>query len=159
MSNPNPNTDNLTPFQPGQSGNPNGKKKGLKNLSTLVRQVLGNDELFDELLRIAPNNKAKTQLKVLKELKDKRAGNALVLSMLLKSISGDTKAAEWLRKAGYGDRLSLVDDEDRPILPVYVASFEPPKPKPKRKAKPKAVKKKPNANKSKAKPSSRSNSK
>ena len=30
----------LTPFKPGQSGNPSGKKKGTKNMSTIFRELL-----------------------------------------------------------------------------------------------------------------------
>ena len=32
--------DNLTPYKPGQSGNPNGKPKGTKNRSTILREIL-----------------------------------------------------------------------------------------------------------------------
>ena len=32
--------ENLTPFQPGQSGNPKGKPKGARNRSTILREIL-----------------------------------------------------------------------------------------------------------------------
>lgn len=38
--------DNLTPFKPGQSGNPKGKPKGRLNLSTHIQNLL-NDESFE----------------------------------------------------------------------------------------------------------------
>ena len=34
-------TDNLKPFKKGQSGNPAGRAKGSKNITTIVRNVLG----------------------------------------------------------------------------------------------------------------------
>ncbi len=33
-------SDNLTPWQPGQSGNPKGKPKGSRNRETIVREIL-----------------------------------------------------------------------------------------------------------------------
>lgn len=32
--------ENLIPFQPGQSGNPNGRPIGIKNRSTILREIL-----------------------------------------------------------------------------------------------------------------------
>lgn len=36
------NEENLKPFKPGQSGNPKGKPKGAKNVSTILREMLQN---------------------------------------------------------------------------------------------------------------------
>lgn len=35
--------DNLTPFKPGESGNPAGRPKGTKNMSTILREMLELD--------------------------------------------------------------------------------------------------------------------
>lgn len=53
MTNPNPSPENQ--FKPGQSGNPNGKVPGTKNLTTKLREALdriheGSETPYDELL-------------------------------------------------------------------------------------------------------------
>ncbi len=40
MANKNPKRENLKPFQPGISGNPNGREVGTKNRSTIARKWL-----------------------------------------------------------------------------------------------------------------------
>lgn len=40
MANPNPNLNNLKPFKPGQSGNPEGTKPGKKNRATIAKKWL-----------------------------------------------------------------------------------------------------------------------
>lgn len=54
-----PHLKNLTPWKPGQSGNPAGKPKGAKNNSTVVKKILAapaNDgkagTLQDQIVRI-----------------------------------------------------------------------------------------------------------
>lgn len=34
------NDENLTPYQPGQSGNPSGKPPGTKNRATIIKEIL-----------------------------------------------------------------------------------------------------------------------
>jgi len=48
------NNDNLTPFKKGVSGNPKGRKKGVKNRSTIIKELFNsigvlNDYDFDQL--------------------------------------------------------------------------------------------------------------
>jgi len=38
--NPNPRLENLKPFEAGQSGNPNGRPKGRKNIRTMLMELL-----------------------------------------------------------------------------------------------------------------------
>jgi len=92
---PFPNKD--TQFKPGESGNPKGKPKGTKNLSTIIRELENED--YDWSL-IPIKNKEAAQ-------KFGAPWKAIVATALAKAYSGDIKAAEWLRKAGYGDKLTL----------------------------------------------------
>lgn len=74
-----PNSGNLTPRKPGQSGNINGKPKGAKNLSTVINELL-NDSFFAANIRQGYTIKA------------------LVHAQILLAINGDQKAFELLAK-------------------------------------------------------------
>lgn len=65
-------------FQPGQTGNPNGRPKKLPDLDKLLAEVLG------------PNKDGKDGMEVIVE------------AMLKKAAKGDVKAAELLLNRGYG---------------------------------------------------------
>jgi hypothetical protein len=66
-----------TRFKPGQSGNPNGRPKGSKNLKT---------ELSEELTERIDLREGGKSLRVSKQ-------RALVKAMTAKALQGDTKAA------------------------------------------------------------------
>lgn len=90
MANPNPNLDNLTPFKPGQSGNPAGKPPGIPNAKTRYKRILelitektnpvtGETEKFTqlELMDMAIFNKAlKGDLASYKEIMDRLEGRS-----------------------------------------------------------------------------------
>lgn len=91
------NEDNLKPFQKGVSGNPKGRPKNVKNWSTVVQQLLADEKLIDKVVTTKPA--------YWNELPTKNAANAIVVSMIILAMQGKKEAAEWLRKAGYGDKL------------------------------------------------------
>lgn len=80
-------------FKPGQSGNPDGKPKGTVHLSTHIQNAL-NDENFELKLKDGS---------ILKEMPIK----AIIKTAIAKSVSGDTRAMEWLAKHGYGEKLNV----------------------------------------------------
>jgi len=82
-----------TQFKPGQSGNPDGKPKGTKHLSTYIQEAL-TDENFELKLKDGT---------ILKEMPIK----AIIKTAVAKSVSGDTRAMEWLAKHGYGTNLNI----------------------------------------------------
>ena len=93
MSNP----ENLTPWKPGQSGNPACKPKGTKHLSTHIQELL-NDEEFETMLS-DPREGWKTY---------KGAPvKAIVKVMSIKAMQGDVKAFDALAKYGYGQKLEV----------------------------------------------------
>lgn len=153
MANPNPNTNGLIPWTPGQSGNPEGKPKGIQSWSTLVRELLEDENLAGKLLAKKPG--------WWDSLPEKNAGNAVVTAMIINAMSGDVQAATWLRRTGYGDKLDITNS-DRSLKPVAIFDMRTnqemvlaPKiaPKPKRVRAKKAVIVKPKQQKSKpAKP-------
>ena len=102
------NDENLKPpWKPGESGNPKGRPKGSKNLATIVRDL--EDENFNwDLVPIKQKDKAKAIGAPWK---------AIVFTALAKAYSGDVKAMEWLRKSGYGDKLSIDGDIRQVVEP------------------------------------------
>lgn len=79
---------NLKPWQPGQSGNPAGRKVGSKNVSTIVRELLEQDA-DSELL-------AGSQIADLANGKPTSYAQAIVLAMLRKALEGNVQAVCWL---------------------------------------------------------------
>lgn len=80
------NQQNLLSWAKGQSGNPNGRPKGSKNISTRIRDYLESDQ------------------KIIYKSNEWR-GNPIDLMISVyvhKAIDGDIKAMEFLAKYGYG---------------------------------------------------------
>ena len=108
MANPNPDQSGLEKgkWKPGQSGNPRGKPKGTKHLSTYIQEAL-TDKNFELKLKDGT---------ILKEMPIK----AIIKTAVAKSVSGDTRAMEWLAKHGYGEKINLqVNDSRKDILEKY----------------------------------------
>lgn len=101
-----------TQFQPGQSGNPKGRPKGRRSLSTIIRELgEGADKLNWELM---PDDAKDLQ----KKYGDVLPFEAIVYVAMGQAVKGDQQAREWLRKAGYGDKLDIT-----PVMPEGVASI------------------------------------
>ena len=86
-----PSKQNLKPWQPGQSGNPAGKPKGTKHLSTYIKELMTDDE-FEITLR---DNKTK-QVKF-----EGIPVRALIYVAMQKALDGDVSAMNWLAKYGW----------------------------------------------------------
>lgn len=83
-----------TRFQPGVSGNPAGRPKGSKNKRTLVKKMI-EDPYFDWSML------SQKRAKELEAMYD-TVGVAIAYKMIIEAMSGNVRAAEWLRKTGYG---------------------------------------------------------
>ena len=94
-----------TQWKKGQSGNPNGVPKGTIHLSTHIQNAL-NDPDFQVKLEDGT---------LLKEMPIK----AIIKTAVAKSISGDTRAMEWLAKHGYGTNVDITSGGDK-IQPLLV---------------------------------------
>lgn len=103
MSNPNAIPPEHSKWKPGQSGNPKGKAKGTKSLATIIRELESED--FDWTHVPIKNKEAVKQMGT--------PFKAIVMVALGQAISGDRHAREWLRKAGYGDKLDIVSDGEQ----------------------------------------------
>lgn len=107
---------NLKPFPKGVSGNPKGRPKGSKNFSTVVREILSNEELLDKVSKSKPV--------YYDYLPEKNGLNAVAMAMLIKAISGDKQAADWLVKTGWGDKLDITSGEERiSVAPIIISEI------------------------------------
>lgn len=79
---------NLKKWPKGTSGNPDGRKLGSKNISTIVRELLEQD--IDTSL---PLN---AELKQIINGKNTSYAKGIVYSMLIKALKGDVKASVYL---------------------------------------------------------------
>lgn len=92
------NEQNLKPFKKGQSGNPKGRPKGVKSWSTIVQGLLADPEFADKIISQKPG--------WWDNLPNKNLAEVITTAMIVKAVSGDDKAARWLSKTGYGDKIT-----------------------------------------------------
>lgn len=105
------------PFQPGQSGNPAGRPKGSVDIMTRVQRLLEGD---------ADLPKALKEVIAARCGDDKKALDAIFISLLLEALQGDAKAAKELLDRGYGKVADKLEggDPDKPIHHTF--AWEPP---------------------------------
>lgn len=72
--------DNLTPYQPGQSGNPAAKPKGARNRSTIIREAI----------------------EAIREGTEQSYLDAMTASIIKKAIEGDVPAYKELLDSAFG---------------------------------------------------------
>lgn len=100
MANPNPTPPpKETRWKPGQSGNPDGKPKGTKHLSTHIKEMLEDDN-FELKLKDGSILKG-------------RPVEAIIKTAVAKAVSGDMRAFDMLGKYGYGTKLDLTSDGEK----------------------------------------------
>ena len=106
---PFPNPD--TQFKPGQSGNPAGKPKGTKHLSTWIQEML-NDEEFETLLEHPTKGYVEYKGAPLQ---------AIIQTAIRRSMAGEKPWADWLAVHGYGTKQVIeIDDPRKEILDKYL---------------------------------------
>lgn len=81
---------------------PEPRKNKPKNLDKIVREILNDDDLVDKVITNQPE--------YWRRLPIKNGGYILATVMMVKAMGGDIKAAEWIRKTGFGDRVQLESD-------------------------------------------------
>lgn len=101
------NDKNLKPWKPGQSGNPSGKPKGTKHLSTWIQDMLA-DENFSCTIRRGY------------EIEEYKGApiKALIIAQIHLAVNGNQKAFELLAKYGYGSKVEI--DTGDSFLPIPI---------------------------------------
>lgn len=81
---------------------PPAPRKRPRNLDKIVREILDDDTLVDKVISNQPE--------YWNRLPAKNGGYILATVMMVKAMGGDIKAAEWIRKTGFGDKVLLESD-------------------------------------------------
>lgn len=100
---------NLKPWKPGQSGNPQGRPKGSRNLKSLIQDILTDPKVCEELTDWENKIQADTPLE------------AIIYALFSKAVEGDLKAADLLFKYGYGAAGFVEEEYKQP--PVALVQF------------------------------------
>lgn len=73
-----------------------------RNLDKIIREILNDDELVDKVIANQPDYWGR--------LPAKNGGYIIATVMMVKAMGGDIKAADWIRKTGFGDKVMLESD-------------------------------------------------
>jgi hypothetical protein len=95
-------------FKAGTSGNPKGRPKGIKNLSTEIKHMLNDPDFID---RLPGSEKADLDFQG-------TPMRAIITAAILKALNGDDKSREWLGKFGYGSRIEVTGEDGAPLMPI-----------------------------------------
>lgn len=118
----------LTPYKPGQSGNPAGRKKGCVNWSTHFKRLMGDEEFLKTIIKKIPgeweNIVGETPADVIAA-----ALIANVTKGMAKTLKDDTPlprdvrdAIALISKLGYGDKV-IHDIEEDSVFDRKVFNF------------------------------------
>ncbi len=103
------NSRNLQSWQPGTSGNPKGRPKGSRNVKNIIRDLLTDENSYSKLPISAPEG-TQTPLE------------AIVYTLIVKSINGDVRASDVLLKYVVDRDLAVESDSffSQPELTIRV---------------------------------------
>lgn len=73
-----------------------------KNLDKIVREILDDETIIDKVVQNQPEYWARLPVK--------NGAHVIATVMMVKAMGGDIKAAEWIRKTGFGDKVLLESD-------------------------------------------------
>lgn len=120
--------DNLVPFKKGYDARRkgNGRPKGSKSLATIIRE-LENEEFDWNILPTKDREKLEEFVESFGPIGS--PFRVIVLKAVLDSIFGNptekASAREWLRKAGYGDKLDVTTKGKKIEAPLVVSTIKP----------------------------------
>jgi len=98
------NGGTLTPFEPGESGNPDGRPPGSKNRATLLKKWIAL--------------KTKIKNEETKEVIECTVEDKVILSLIKKAIKGDVYAIKEIQDTLYGKiKQTLEIQKEQPLFP------------------------------------------
>lgn len=102
-----------------QPGNSPGRPVGSKSWSTVVKQLLEDEELFNQLLA-----SMERKPKWLETTSTKSLMQAITIAQSLKALGGSHFSAEWVRKTGYGDKIDITSNgETITAQPIIISNI------------------------------------
>lgn len=87
-----------------QNGDVVQRKPSVKNLSKIVQEVLADPEWIDKVIKNQPD--------WWQGLPVKNAAYIMTTSMITMAMSGNLKAADWVRKTGFGEKVMIEAEDD-----------------------------------------------
>lgn len=91
-------------YQLTKSGDVVQRKPSVKNLSKIVQEVLADPEWIDKVIKQQPD--------WWQGLPVKNAAYIMTTSMITMAMSGNLKAADWVRKTGFGEKVTVEAEDD-----------------------------------------------
>lgn len=108
-------------LDPSEAGKLGGRPKGSKNWSTIVQELLNDEELFEKLTQNMERKPAWLQATGTKSLMQ-----AVTIAQAIKAMGGSHFSAEWLRKTGFGDKIDITSNgETIKVEPIVVSQIKP----------------------------------
>lgn len=108
-------------LDPSEAGKLGGRPKGSKNWSTVVQELLNDEELFNKLTENLKNKPL-----WLEPTGTKTLMQAVTIAQVLKAMGGSHFSAEWLRKTGFGDKIDITSNgETIKIEPLVISQIKP----------------------------------
>ena len=106
-----PNKD--TQFEPGQSGNPAGRPKGVINITTRIKQILEmelqiKDPVSNELCK-----KTVSEIIGLRLAKEAMSGSIKAVKIILDRVEGKVAEPQQSPEEWIGEQLSIIVDEPK----------------------------------------------
>lgn len=69
------------------------------HLDKIVREILNDETLINQMFKVQPEYWSRLP---------KKTGSYIIAAVMMsKAMGGDVKAADWVRKTGFGDKVSL----------------------------------------------------
>ena len=108
--------EDLIPYVPGQSGNPAGRRKGVKDgIAACARRLLAKDLGYADIIE-------KLEKKGF-DMSDRSSSNVIATVAVAKALTGDTKAIELLNKYEEDAPVGLGTNE-KPVINITMVQAE-----------------------------------
>jgi hypothetical protein len=108
--------DKLNQWEPGQSGNPAGRPRGVRDgIAACARRLLAKDLGYADIIE-------KLEKKGF-DMSDRRSSNVIATVAVAKALTGDTKAIELLNKYEEDAPIGLGENE-KPVVNITMVQAE-----------------------------------